>query len=226
MSQDLLKIALTDPGIGSLEHIDVAPLDALEHLLAAGPAAGVHTSRLHAAGRRRAYLTATLTAVPLPDKADLLARVVEEMPALLADLREKRRGRGDDTLPDMQTIRAAFECRPCAVVEEGALLRVERRVRLHGTETLKPISQGLHFVSAHLKLKYVLRDPRVWVLPIVEGLGGKLWRAFGGQGVGATLRREMPSVRAQHLRMGLHAPERAVDPSMLGEEVYTVIDCA
>lgn len=227
MSETLLDRALNDRSLRALEAIDEAPLDALEHLIAQGPAAGLHPARLRTAKVRRAHMVHVMQPQPFPDKPALMKAIAEAFPARLAALEARRRSNA--RWPSLDVILAALDAGPRDTVSAGALVQIERRVRLNGTSTWVRMDQSLLFVTDVLMAcgnPTLFDDPRVSILPIAEGTPGKLWRGLQGQGLGAVWRRERPSLRARHMRSGRHPDRSEPGPALLGEETRTIIAIA
>ena len=226
MTETLLSRVLADSSLRALEMIDEAPLEDLEHLIAHGPAAGVHPSRLRIALIRRAHMLWVFKPRAFPDKAALLARVSAAVPAML-EARAARYARQSIAPLSIDAARAALEPRACDTACEGALLLVERRIRLHDSTEHRPMDQTLFFVTGVLENCGVLfKDPELKLLPIIEGTPGKLWRGLRDQGVGGCWSAALPSIRARHMQCGLHPDGRAPGPALFGEETRTIIACA
>lgn len=225
MTETLLSRVLADSSLRGREAIDEAPLEDLEHLIAEGPAAGLHPSRLRVALIRRAHMLHEITPRTMPDKAQLLSMAAAAFPAVLAKRAERYRGRV--ALPTVEEGLAALELKACDVVTDGAVILVERRVRLHDSTHHLPMDHTLFFVTRLLgHCGVLLEDPELKVLPIAEGPPGKLWRGFAGKGVGAVWRRERLSERATNMRCGLHPDGRTPGPALIGEETRTIIALA
>ncbi|MCB9523129.1 MAG: hypothetical protein H6702_07075 [Myxococcales bacterium] len=227
MRPSLLSRVLNDDTLRSKEAIDEAPLDELEHLIAEGPRAGLPRSRVHVALVRRAQLCRTLAPIAFPpSKAALFAQVSEGLPEVLRAARA-RDPYGRRRLPDLEAARAALDPRPCSVAQVGALLLIEEQQRLAGEPALRPVAHHLVVVSDVLAhCAPLLAEPRLGVMDTAADLPSHPWNTFGGKGVGAALRRELPNQRAQHMRMGLHPDGRSPGPELIGEVVSTVIACA
>ncbi|MEZ4472660.1 MAG: hypothetical protein R3F60_18125 [bacterium] len=99
----------------------------------------------------------------------------------------------------------AFDPSPRSVVEEGALYLVEARMRLPGDAVFRPRNRQLCLLSA----AFTYSLPHTMGAVQVHLQRGPA-REAAGQGVGAVWEREILSVRAQHIKMGLRGrPDRS-----------------
>ena len=123
-------------------------------------------------------------------------------------------------MPALIEVVRGFDPSPRSVVEEGALYLVEARMRLPGEAVFRPRNQQLCLLSGAFtySLPHAMGDVQVY---LQRGPA----REAAGQGVGTVWERELPSVRAQHIRMGLRGDDRTIGPEEIGAWQEEILSC-
>lgn len=232
-AEALITLALSTHTLLAREHIDASPIEVVEDFLARAPKTRVPPALLALARQRRAWLRPETVFVPhaLPaDKAAFLAALADTLSAIHAAGRDPQ-GRVLIPFTAARVARAvealrALEVRACDAVVEGALFLGETRIRPAGQPEARPLQRACYLVADAAEPG--LRGPLdVGGLPThVLHSTGRTLQALGGAGVGAVWEIELLSVRAQHLKMGLHAPVRDFGPEEVGASQLVVLDIA
>ncbi|MCA9527825.1 MAG: hypothetical protein KC549_16175 [Myxococcales bacterium] len=222
---DLLALALSRDGFTAREAIDKAPLADVQRLLEELPKHGPQPTMTHAARQRLWALQPDFRPFDPPaDKAAFLVELAASLEARLAAGLPARYSPGEklgfDRLPALIEVVRGFDPSPRSVVEEGALYLVEARMRLPGEAVFRPRNQQLCLLSGAFtySLPHAMGDVQVY---LQRGPA----REAAGQGVGTVWERELPSVRAQHIRMGLRGDDRTIGPEEIGAWQEEILSC-